>query len=235
MKKLVMAMTAMLLCTPALAADLAVKASPSPRAMFDWSGFYAGANVGYGLGSSDFSLFGGFIQADTDPKGAIYGGHFGAQKQFANNWVLGAEVTLLGASMKDTSAVTIGGVGIGINKQVKISAIGLAEAKLGYATEFGWGPTLPYVTAGAACARSDTTFTIGGVLSVNSNKADACGWTVGAGIDWAVAPNWIFGVKYNYADLRTVDHSIPLIGGIGVSVPDKQTLNLLQAQVSYKF
>lgn len=238
MKKLVMAAAAAVFsCAPALAADLATKASP--RAMFDWSGFYAGVNAGYGFGSSDFSL--NFppvlsINGDTDPKGGIYGGHFGAQKQFSNNWVLGAQVTLLGASMKNSSPVTFNGVAVGLNKQVKISAIGLAEAKLGYATEFGWGPTLPYVTAGAACTRSDTSFSIGGVGSITSNKADACGWTIGAGVDWALpAPGWIFGLKYNYADLRTVDHSFPLIGGIGLSIPDKQTLNLLQAQISYKF
>lgn len=238
MKKFAMAAAAAVLCcTSALAADLSVKASP--RAMFDWSGFYVGGSAGYGLASSDFSL--NFppvlaINGDTDPKGAIYGGHFGAQKQFSNNWVLGAQVTLLGASMKDTSPVTFNGVAVGLNKQVKISAIGLAEAKLGYAMESGSTPILPYVTAGAACARSDTSFSIGGVGSITSNKTDACGWTIGAGVDWALpAPGWIFGVKYNYADLRSVDHSFPLIGGIGLSLPDKQTLNLLQAQISYKF
>ena len=239
MKKLLMlAAAAVFSCAPALAADLAVK-SPSPRAMFDWSGFYVGANAGYGFGSSDSSLnFAPIltINGDTDPKGGIYGGHFGAQKQFANNWVLGAQVTLLGASMKDTNPVTFNGVAIGLNKQVKISAIGLAEAKLGYATEFGWGPTLPYVTAGAACSRSDAKLSFGGLGSVTSNKTDACGWTVGAGVDWALPmPGWIFGVKYNYADLRSSDHSFPLIGGIGLSIPDKQKLNLIEAQLSYKF
>jgi outer membrane immunogenic protein len=238
MKKLVMAAAAaVLFCAPALAADLAAKASP--RALFDWSGFYVGGNAGYGFSSSDSSL--NFppvltINGDTDPKGGIYGGHFGAQKQFSNNWVLGAQVTLLGASMKDTSPVTFNGAAFGLNKGIKISAIGLAEAKLGYAMESGSMPTLPYVTAGAACARSDTSLSVGGLGSITSNKADACGWTIGAGVDWALAtPGWIFGVKYNYADLRSVDHSFPIIGGIGLSLPDKQTLNLLQAQVSYKF
>ena len=51
----------------------------------------------------------------------------------------------------------------------------------------------------------------------------------------SVSPGWIFGVKYNYADLRSSDHNFPLIGGIGLSIPDKQWLNLLQAQISYKF
>lgn len=207
-----------------------------PQALFNWSGFYIGGNAGYGWASSDSSMFGGFINGDTDPKGGIYGGHLGAQKQFSNNWVLGVQVTLLGASMKDTSAVTFGGTAFGINKEVKIKAIGLAELKLGYAMQSGSVPTLPYLTAGAACTRSDASLSFFNFGSIPSNNADACGWTVGAGIDWALsAQGWIFGVKYNYADLRTTDHNFPVFGGLTLSTPNSQTLNLVQAQLSYKF
>jgi outer membrane immunogenic protein len=228
-------MAAVALCgAPAFAADMPMK-GPIYRAapVFDWSGFYIGANVGYGWGSSDSSITAGTtFSANTSPDGAIYGGHFGAQKQYSNNWVLGAQVTLLGASMKDTVNIINAP---GFTEQNKFSAIGLAEVKLGYAMQSGWGPFLPYLSGGAACARSKTTLS-SGAGSITSNNTDQCGWTIGAGFDWATSvPNLIFGVKYNYADLGTKDHAFPIGGGIGVSVPEKQTLNLIEAEISYKF
>jgi outer membrane immunogenic protein len=244
MKKLLVACVAAaaLSGAPALAADLPVKAPvyrAAPAPMFDWSGFYIGANVGYGWGSSDSSInVGTTFTGDTSPTGWIYGGHFGALKQFSNNWVLGAQVTLLGTSMKDTVDITNAP---GFSRQVKFDGIGLAEAKLGYAMQSGMGPMLPYLSGGAACARSNSTIS-GGVTSVTSNKADQCGWTIGAGIDWATSiPNLIIGVKYNYADLGTKDHAYPLsslgvpVSGLGLSVPESQRFNLIEVELSYKF
>lgn len=45
---------AALIAAPALAADMAVKAPPAP--VYNWTGWYAGANVGGGWGHRDVSF-----------------------------------------------------------------------------------------------------------------------------------------------------------------------------------
>src|ERR1700733_291282 len=48
------AAVAVLAGTPALAADMAVKAPPPVAApAYSWTGFYVGANIGYGWGNRD--------------------------------------------------------------------------------------------------------------------------------------------------------------------------------------
>ena len=64
--------------TPAVAADMALKA-PAYRAVYDWTGFYIGAHTGYSRGSSNAVL--------TDPAIAATGNGFANTLQgFAGGW-----------------------------------------------------------------------------------------------------------------------------------------------------
>src|SRR5579884_3617161 len=97
MKKFVVGLAAVLAtATSALAADMAMKAPPSPAvapAALDWSGFYIGGNVGYAWSHNDWTIpapFGGII-GTGDRTGVIGGIQGGYNYQFAPTWLIGIQ------------------------------------------------------------------------------------------------------------------------------------------------
>jgi outer membrane immunogenic protein len=95
MKKLATAIVAIaLIGTPAFAADMAIKAPPSPppAPVYNWTGWYVGGNVGASMGnvntdfnvspiavggSTNFFTEGRTITNTTAPSGFIGGGQIG--------------------------------------------------------------------------------------------------------------------------------------------------------------
>src|SRR5436309_2963177 len=64
---------AIMLASPALAADLPVKA-PQYRPAFDWSGFYIGGHTGYSRGASSAVLTDPLIAATSNIFSGVIGG-----------------------------------------------------------------------------------------------------------------------------------------------------------------
>lgn len=89
--------------TPALAADLPVKAPPAPMlAALLWAGFYAGLNLGHSWGraESNTSLNGAPIFSDSlNVNGVIGGGQVSYNWQ-TGNVVLGLEADIQGSGQK---------------------------------------------------------------------------------------------------------------------------------------
>src|SRR5712672_3290213 len=81
---------------PALAADLAArpytKAPPMIAAVYDWSGFYIGANGGWGTSHNCWTdvTVGGGAEGCHDADGGTVGGQVGYRWQ-AGSWVFGVE------------------------------------------------------------------------------------------------------------------------------------------------
>jgi len=127
MKKLLLASGALiaLAAGPAMAAERGVPApayAPPAYAppVSDWTGFYVGGHGGYGWGHDPFTrtelpINGGVpgVQVFSiapvtitglDPKGGVYGGHFGYNQQWGN-WVGGLEFDISGTDMKASTGV----------------------------------------------------------------------------------------------------------------------------------
>jgi outer membrane immunogenic protein len=93
------------------AADMAVKAAPLPMAaVFSWTGFYIGGNVGGAWsrnnGDSDFGPLFPCIESlpgGGDTSGVIGGGQIGYNWQ-VNQFVLGVEADVVGSGLKGSSA-----------------------------------------------------------------------------------------------------------------------------------
>src|SRR5712691_3265265 len=87
----------------ALAADMPIKAPRAPVAItYNWTGFYVGANAGYGWGRSswkDDPIFGAQDLGAHTMKGGIVGGQIGYNWQSAA-WVLGLEADIDWAKLK---------------------------------------------------------------------------------------------------------------------------------------
>ncbi len=64
---------------------------------------------------------------------------------------------------------------------------------------------LLYVTGGGAWVRNE--FTYNGVVlgTVDSVKQNRTGWTIGAGIEYGLSPNWSIAAQYNFIDLGDKD------------------------------
>src|SRR5437762_2256447 len=163
MKKILlgaMALVTLGLAAPASAADLAARPytkAPPPMiaAIYDWSGFYIGINVGVGLSHKcrDRTNTAGVILTPTDPtegchdaSGAVAGGQIGYRWQ-ASSWVFGLEAQGDWADLKGSRTSLFD---IAARNQSKIDAFGLFTGQIGYA----WNSALLYVKGGAADRKS---------------------------------------------------------------------------------
>ncbi|SDJ59726.1 MULTISPECIES: outer membrane protein [Bradyrhizobium] len=227
---------------PASAADLAArpytKAPPMVAAIYDWSGFYVGANGGYGSSRKCFDSVGfvGFPTAAVrdncgDATGGLAGGQIGYRWQSAS-WVFGLEAQGDWADLKGSSPSTLLA---GVTEHVKINGIGLFTGQVGYA----WNNVLFYVKGGAAVVGDHyrTSFTAGDVL-ISSASETRWGGTVGAGLEFGFAPNWSVGFEYDHLFMgsRDLAFSGPLAPPPVLPVERiHQDVDMATIRVNYRF
>jgi outer membrane immunogenic protein len=174
----------------ASAADLPRKAPAmvAPVPVFSWTGFYLGINGGYGWGSTRGDLldplFGGPGQFDVD--GWLAGGQIGFNYQFpGSGFVIGLEADYQWASLEGDISV----LGI-VAARAELERFGTVRGRLGWA----WDRFMIYGTGGWAFGGRVEASVPFGLLVVHSR--DMSGWTAGAGIEWAFAPNWSAKLEY---------------------------------------
>lgn len=220
--------------TGAFAADLRAPApvykAPPPVALFSWTGFYVGGTVGAAWTKSDVSnnTVNGpiplYLPADVpgvnalgspglSQTTAIFGLKAGYNQQWGS-WVLGIEGDI--SSLRfNRNAFTSGrpfltfpaGVAA-FSTTVDTSWLATIRPRLGYAFD----KVLLYATAGAAFGRvkySNTYLAFSPLGAAFDNEAaassqDRVGWAAGAGIDYAVTPNFILSGEYLHVDLGSV-------------------------------
>jgi outer membrane immunogenic protein len=130
MKKLLIASFALVgFGTQSLAADLAARPytkAPPPVAtpIYNWTGFYVGGNVGYGVGRDEASetavsgagfpiigagttLYGGTKFFDVSTRGAIGGGQIGYNWQASTAVVLGIEADIQASDIKGSTGCIV--------------------------------------------------------------------------------------------------------------------------------
>jgi outer membrane immunogenic protein len=161
----------------AYAADLPTTKGPPvytpPPAIFTWTGFYAGAQVGYEWGRVYPRLSAPFVIDGFDG-----GGHVGYNYQFGQ-LVAGLEGDVDGSTIH-------GGNG---TLTVKKPLDGSFRGRLGYA----WDRALIYGTGGVAFGDFNYIFS-------QNRWAGQVGWTVGGGLDYALDNNWSLSAEYRYTD-----------------------------------
>ena len=204
----------------AQAADLAPRHS-IPREVWRWTGLYLGAHIGAGWGQSDFNDGTGPVLYGNDVRTPLVrgGGQFGYNWQAAGSaWMLGAEAELsaLGADGTNTCFATSGAIS-SANCRVRQSALGSLTGRIGHSAGTD-GRTLLYAKGGGAWLAEKidiTTFS----NTPTSMRSDRFGWTVGAGIEHAIAPAWSVRLEYDYADFGTTQMATPRTVGFIPSLP----------------
>src|SRR5215831_17423849 len=178
-------------------------APPSPvyaPPPFSWTGFYVGANIGGAWAHRDVAdTFLGVDFGGGNNRGVFIGGG-----QLGYNWqvgyaVLGIEADFDGAANNNnTGTVFIPSVGT-IQVTSNNRWITTVAGRFGVTN----GPWLFYGKAGGGWVGNEdftiTNLTTGASITASNNKNS--GWLVGAGIEWAFAPNWSAKVEYNFLGL----------------------------------
>ena len=204
----------------AMAADLP-RAAPAYKApvavpMYNWTGGYIGINGGYAWGESDWGFFG-----STKPSGGTVGLTLGYNWQaMGSPWVLGLEGDINWANIKGNFANMACPVGCSI----KSDWFGTVRGRVGYAFD----RVMPYVTGGLAFG--DVNAQVNGIGTTSDTNF---GWTVGAGLEGAIAPNWTAKIEYLYMDLGNTNCGVLLCGPL-VSDIDF-TSHVVRAGLNYKF
>ncbi len=203
MRILPVAVALALMSGSAMAADLTYEAPPVEPviAAFTWTGFVAGVNAGYGWGDVDYDFHseGYYNDGPGDSfghsvDGAFLGGHVGYNYQI-NNVVLGIEGALF---WSDIGKSDVQSPYYDSDRfETNVDWFGTLTPRIGYAFDRAH----LFAKGGLAFGKVESSaHDTNSGISV-SDSSTRTGWTVGAGVEYAVTDNVLLGLEYNYTDL----------------------------------
>jgi len=211
MKKLLLgsiALFALSVGSPAVAADMPVKARPAPPPpIYNWSGCYFGGFVGYATGRTDvhygtttpdiFPFVGGSQATDDIHLSGATGGFNGGCQYQAGWWLIGVEV--------DGSALNKSGQRREYfpfdNFIVDVKETWLATARLRLGLT--WDKWLFYVTGGGAWARFDVANWLITTPAIATHDVQTrSGWVVGVGTEYALGYGWSLKSEFLYVEFE---------------------------------
>jgi outer membrane immunogenic protein len=240
-----------LIGTPALAADMPLKAPLPPPPAWSWTGFYLGINGGYSLANDPFNQFVNptflsSVNSRVTPQGGLFGGQAGYNYQ-TGNIVLGVEGDLQWANEHDTagcgiecfSTPSLGIANTFATAEQRINWFGTARGRIGWAND-GW---LMYVTGGGAWGGIDATtagsvnFPIAGAFS-NTTSFTKSGWVFGGGTEVRIAGPWTAKFEYLYMDLGSISDTqfVPApLGPLTLTTNSHIHDNIVRVGLNYTF
>lgn len=172
--------------------------APAVYAAYNWMGPYVGANVGL--------QWGDITNNPTEPSGAAVGVQAGYNWQ-SGHLVIGGETDIQWSNSDDVIAPW----------KFSNPWFGTARGRVGYA----WNNVLLYGTGGFAYGGIELDF------SGLSQDRTHYGWTLGAGAEVGLTPNWTAKVEYLYFDLTDRSYFIGTSNGF--------ESGLVRVGVNYKF
>lgn len=243
------------------------KAAPAAT-IYNWSGFYVGGTAGAAWTKADTRLgivngadplynapdipgLQALGSSDLSETHAVFGGKLGYNWQW-NAFVFGLEGDI--ASFRFNKSVAARPTSdpfpsnphplnaAAFDSNVSTSWLATIRGRTGYAVD----NTLFYVTGGAAFAnvgfsnayvgRSPNGF--GLEFESASTSQTRLGWAVGAGIDYAVAANWIVSVEYLHVDVGSTTATGSVVEDTRTATfnfSTKLTSDIVRGGISYKF
>lgn len=216
MNRLIVPAAALLLAaassSQALAADpVFYEPSPSapimsPVSVYDWTGFYAGVNAGYGGGSFRHPLsFDGteLGSLNVTASGFVLGGQVGYNMQF-DKFVAGVEADIQWTNIRSQADLSVSAAAIppggNLALGTEVNWFGTVRARLGFTPVdrlmvygtggFAYGGMTSYARGSGGFAGLD-----------ESARSTKWGWTVGAGAEYALTDALSLKTEYLYTDL----------------------------------
>jgi outer membrane immunogenic protein len=238
---------------------------------FTWTGFYVGLNAGgvWSSGSRSATLIDpGALWLSNYWPGGIGNNNSGfiGGGQAGYNWqtgalVLGVETDFDGTSLGKTfnyASAPFGSIVNGVavptavlgdnlyvNAKANLSWIGTTRARVGFVATPD-NRLMFYGTGGIAYAGGSSNFNIydatQGLYWSGSPSSTRVGWTIGAGVEYALTNNWTIGAQYLYVDLgsKTIN-TIPnvaaatLLPNVYATAKINYDASIIRAEVNYKF
>lgn len=246
--------------------DLTYTLQPTPDAAssglqtnHDWTGFYIGADGGYGWSNFDPLLIpsGNAATSDFNPlsmahkaNGTLFGGHVGYNWQ-NENLVFGVEGDFSGAGIGGsreklfTSKLNPGGAVDGAMTTDTINWLSSVRGRLGYTR----GAGLLYFTGGVAfegisretTVNAETARHVFGVSTNHSVTNTNTGFVLGTGYERMIARNWTLRGEYLFYDFnQTNTASAPFSlssppGSSAIFKNHGNDVHALRVGLSYKF
>jgi outer membrane immunogenic protein len=233
----------------ASAADLApqtyyTKAPAVVAAAYDWSGFYIGANGGWGQERTCETLTNSALGVAVAPRGegcstgsgAVLGGQYGYRWQ-TGAFVFGAEAQGDWSNLKGSNVSQVNPL---VTNQTKIEGLGLFTGQVGYA----WNNALFYAKGGAAVV-ADKYNGLGTATgtAIDHTSETRLGGVAGAGIEYGFARNWSVALEYDHLFMGNnnktftstgLDNLVPA-GGIRRAMNIGQDADMVTARINYRF
>lgn len=214
-------------------APLSVSADDKPwrGPAYNWSGVYLGGHMGEGLGRS-YGSAGASAQdgavSGVALQGLIGGYQLGYNVRLPGNFVAGIEADVSFGSFSGIPHPPV----IGLDPyHATLEYFGTIRPRLGYAH----GRFLPYVTAGVAWGRH----------RVGAERADGeehgllqthWGWTVGAGLEYAVDGHWTVKGEYLFSDFNALPYGRLFFNDAGAALaPFRPSVSAFKLGLNYRF
>ena len=203
------ALGALALGSPVIAADLPVKAAPAP--VYDWTGVFIGGFGGYAFGNHNLNNAtgpAGFANFTTnwESHGPFGGGEVGGYWQ-TGGFVIGVAGDGAWTNVNGTDNNTIGQNGLAQIDSNKLKWVASLRATGGIPVD----RLLLFFTAGWAGGAIDHTDINPGV-GVDKFSVQRSGFAAGGGIAYAMTDNIIGKIEYRFYDLGTYHRDAPLNG-----------------------
>jgi outer membrane immunogenic protein len=220
--------------TAAFAADLPMGSAPpvfTPIPVYDWSGFYVGANAGVGWANGgNVTVFDPVLGAQSinvvSRSGFIGGVQLGSNLQY-EAFVFGVEADIQYANIG--SSINWGPYGrLGISSGSSGEYFGTARLRAGYAID----RTLLFLTGGLAYGGLNRS-------PLGGNSTSNVGYALGGGVEYAFTRNWTAKVEALYINLSNGSNRTIAVTNGGLVYPITANAGngggLVRVGVNYKF
>jgi outer membrane immunogenic protein len=229
--------------------------APPPECDFNWTGFYVGGHFGYGWSTGDTSfeplpsraLFGLLDSQSLKPgaDGIFGGGQLGYNYQW-NKLVLGVETDFSGSDFNGTKHRSPIPANNGITFPGTLTAHEDTDWFGTFRGRFGFAPMcklLLYGTGGLAYGHtnyfSNTDFSTNALTSYPASADEtSLGWTVGGGLEYAIAKRWTVKAEYLYIDLggkSYIGNPVPANPPFRVRYDSQVQEHTVNVGLNYKF
>ncbi|MDE2380425.1 outer membrane protein [Bradyrhizobium sp.] len=175
--------------------------------VYNWSGFYVGANVGGVWAENKSQEVGSLTWFDSPPApeygasatGLIGGVHAGYNWQF-QQFVFGIEGDISAASA-DANTSRLASFNLTMVQTSSLTGLATLRGRAGFAVD----RALLYLTAGVATGNVHDRVDDPNNAVLWDNSGWRTGWTAGGGFEYAVARNWTVKAEALYVDFGNSD------------------------------
>jgi high affinity Mn2+ porin len=194
---------------------------------FEWNGFYLGGHVGYGRGHADTTLSNPAAIAASNSFGSLFGGvQIGYNYVARSRLLLGIEADISFPNYLSADDIAASRTTATTDVAHKIDHLATLRGRFGYAFD----RSLVYSTGGFAWTQARFLQTPGISDDQNTVLRARGGWTIGTGIETALAPRWTTRIEYLYANFGNLNAVFPS----GTRYDSKFDIHTLRLGLNYK-